>query len=175
MRENAFAVRGKSWEKRSARMRDLIKMPIGLMPWSSGISRLGRVPPEYRGLPSNALRGRDVADVAWYRARQEAPAREPALTTMEDLYVNVSQNCDRVRARRQGPGALCRNSIIYSYKHDAVLSAAMHMKLMGWPEELLHNHSDHSLRDLAGDGVSLAAVACIEAASALPVRVLGVR
>ena len=156
------------WKARSVRFRDRLRMPIGAEPWSSG-QGCGGVPPAYRGVPANAARVKDVVDVGWFRARAEAPAGETAQETRKNLFINVSQNVDRIKAKT-GFGTLCRNSTMYSYEFDCVASGAVHMQTMGWPAAMLPiqsgdvGFSEHALRDLCGDSVSLPLTAVIEGA-----------
>ena len=77
--------------------------------------------------------------------------------------MNVSQNPDRVKPF-SGLVTFTRNSCFYSYEHDVVVSGHAHMRGLGWPRAMTDSHrfSDHGMRDLAGDGVSVPVYMVIE-------------
>ena len=108
-----------------------------------------------RGLPTTA-RYRDYIDLFWAHAcnTREGSRRD----VVKDLFCNPTQCTTRIaqRAPPPHPPTLARNSIIYSYENDTVLSAAAQMRFHGWPFGWTPlEFSESGLRSLSGDCYSV--------------------
>ena len=110
-------------------------------------------------------RCREIINEGWFQARGAASHGEDIADTARNLFINVSQNPDRIKAIR-GLATFTRNSMYYSYQHDVCVSGHTHMRGLGWPRQLADTcqFSDSQMRDLAGDGVSVPIYMIIEVA-----------
>ena len=155
------ATRADGWKHRSSRQRTQLRMPRFAAPWCPPTGPL-ESPPLLKGIPPSSNRCRDVINVAWFEARKRAGAcGEDVASTARNLFVNISQNVDRVHAVK-GLGTCTRNACYYSFEHDTTISSSVHMCSLGWPRSHCGRSSDSVLRDLSGDGVSMPLVMCIE-------------
>ena len=155
------ATRADGWKLRSSRQRTQLKMPRFAAPWCPLTGPLNS-PPLLKGIPLSSNRCRDVINVAWFAARKAAAARgEGVSATAHNLFVNISQNVDRVHACK-GLGTYTRNACYYSFEHDTTISSSVHMCSLGWPRDFCGRSNDSVLRDLSGDGVSMPLVMIIE-------------
>ena len=151
------ATRADGWKHRSSRQRTQLRMPRFAAPWCPLSGPL--TGPFLKGVPVSSHRVRDVVNVAWYEARKGA--REDVASTASNLFVNVSQNVDRVHATK-GLGTYTRNATYYSFERDTLISSSVHMCSLGWPRGHSGRFPDAVLRDLSGDGVSMPLVMIIE-------------
>ena len=157
--------RADGWKVRASQSRRALKMPTTSFPWCQPTGQLTK-PPFLRGLPVAAERCREIINEGWYAARKSASHGEDVSETARGLFINVSQNPDRIKAVGPGLPTFTRNSMHYSYQHDVCVSGHTHMRGLGWPRRLTDTRrfSDHQMRELSGDGVSCPIYMLIECA-----------
>jgi len=106
-------------------MRDSLKMPIYQRPWT------GKPNAKLRGVPAVA-RAHDVIDVCSAAYRKRFPPTEPIESG--DTWVNIARGVEYLPYFR-GPLPVCVPAAVwYHYGKDTVLSGAIHLKAMGWPD-----------------------------------------
>lgn len=135
-------------------MRDSLSMAMDSRPWTPHH--------ELRGLP-NSDRMRDLIDVSYHRARRDTmDADTDEKEVPRGLFLDVSQGMMRARLCRDLLNSFGTKSMVYSYEHDIVLSGASHLQLFGWSRDRMSNFfSDDTLRDLAGESISVPSLAIV--------------
>ena len=141
------------WRQHSVATRAALGLPPKSTPWSSGA--------QLRGLRGDRDRRVDLLDIAFSERRNAAPyATEAELRS--SFWANISQGVQR-RPWGDLPPVLCRQSMVYSFEADAVLSGWGHLLLLGWPRSTAPRAqaTDGDLRDLAGESYSVPIMAML--------------
>ena len=144
-----------NWRMKSAAARHHEGMSQYSEPWTG--AHAGRA-------AAATERVRDLINANWVRARRQHPA-VPNEELMKDLTVDLSQCVSRAMPLYKQWPTLTTSTTLYHYGDDSVISSKAHMKVLGWPlARLAPCFSEHDLRDLAGDGISLPLATVLSAA-----------
>ena len=137
-----------SWKERSMEVRNSLGMPASSNDWC------GRPGVNLRGLPDSP-RQRDVLDVCFRAACRKRPGVS-VQKVVQGLWANPSQNVDRLPFSTK-PATFSSGLTQYSFEKDAVLSAAGHLKCVGWPKHYMpaDTFTEPELRTLAADSFSV--------------------
>ena len=83
------------------------------------------------GLP-NSERMRDIVDVCYGQACKKLKSKDPDVVK-QNLFCNPTQSlAHSAKAVFDHPGTFTKSSCWYSYKHDATLTGASQLQLLGW-------------------------------------------
>ncbi len=120
-------------------------------PWTEGPRSL----PSCRGL-SLTPRVRELLDLGflwacWRSGRHPIQDRDELVA---DLFPDVSQNPGR-KPWSVGLRRVLRNSRVYSYEHDRILSAYEVFRIYGWRDPVLQGLTESQAWDLVGDSMAL--------------------
>ena len=144
------------WPSYSAKVRSELGVCGDFAPWTSLPSI------KLHGVPRHCARVIDLINVSWIDVltqnnRIPACDRTPASSLTTNLFVDISQAVQR-RPWKKGIRTIVKNSLLYSFEADCVFSAAMLLRLHGFPNietELSHSQ----LQGLAGESWSLPCMA----------------
>ena len=150
------------WKNRASRRRTKLGLPVSSHPWCAPTGPLVS-PPFLQGISPQSERAREIVNEGWWTARKNAPAGQSVAQTAANLFINISQNPDRI-SPVVGLATFTRNAMFYSYQYDVVVSGHAHLRALGWPRAFTdtHRRSDATMRDLSGDAVSLCVYMSIE-------------
>ena len=127
-------------------MRAKLQIPVKFEPWTSFEGR------QMKGIPASAERERELVNLAYVMhcfatGNQECTLRDP------DLFLDVSQSAQRMRARAETIPTLMRSSRMYSYRLDRVLVAGDLLKMIGHKANALATFSASESRSLIGETI----------------------
>ena len=147
------------WKVQSVSLRDRLKLPAKHAPWT------GRANVKLRGVRASE-RQRDLLDVCFeVLRRRNGNGNKPLSEVIANSWCNVSQSVERMPVYSGSIPTLTRNTELYSFEHDTVLSGESHLRLLGWPQHFCSgDFSQGELRNLAGDSVSVPVFALLLAA-----------
>ena len=144
-----------NWRAKSAAARDNLGMSQHSEPWAGNSTGRAAAATE---------RVRNLLNVNWVRARRQHPA-VPKEELMKDLMVDWSQCILRAMPLYKEWPTLTTSTTLYHYGEDSVVPSKAHMQVLGWPlARLAPCFSEHDIRDLAGDGISLPLATVLSAA-----------
>ena len=143
-------------QAKSEMVRTRIGMPFGSSPW---------IPFAHNKNITGTEREKDVQDVCYFKMRKEMEAANLTVST-QDMWCDYSQSVHRLPCRRAGPSAILSSTMLYSYGHDVTFSKSSHMRLLGWPKDMMGGEFKESeFNNMAADAWSLPACAAVCAAS----------
>ena len=157
---NLEVARFRDWRKRSARFRAKHKLPGESQPWTqrcdSGVITLAGLP---KGPKSERLK--DVVDVAFSMRRNSTPKDWSTADIVKGFWVNPSQCVSRAPWSSTWCPTPHRNSLLYSFEHDAALSGPAVMVAHGCPSDIAYTTDAQQARDLGGEVYSVPATASV--------------
>ena len=161
-------VRGKhyKWQTRTVETRRKLGLAVSSQPWSSLHRETSRRPPVYAGCP-RVERVQDVINVCWYKLRQKSKWSSDKLR--ESSFCNISQCVSRLPCSERCSPCFTSSSVLYSYKHDSVMTGASQLRGMGHGRETMPMllFDDNVCRNLAGDSFSVPIASIITTACTL--------
>ena len=142
----------RKWKAHSASVRAKYNIPSGDGAWS-WVSQPGR---NLSGLPQTP-RVLDCLDICFAVARARNP-QAPMAKVAEGLLVNVSQSVGRIPLTYSMPTP-ATSTLVYSFKHDQIVSPMAVLRYLGWPEDLIPStvFSSSELRKIGGNAFSVPA------------------
>ena len=137
------------WQMHSADVRGTLQLPATATPYT------GKSEISFGGHTMNQ-RQRDLLDCAFAARRSDMPDTSTSTELRAGLWCDISQAVQR-RPWGLRPPSICRNTCLYSYEHDVVLTGYAHMLLLGWPRGFAgrEEFTSTELRDLSGEAVSI--------------------
>ena len=143
------------WVAQSSKVRAEHGIPKHDKPWS-----------QRRGIQMSGVPARprvvDLLDVGFALRQRALGHYATSAELRRSYYCDISGSVER-KPFAVHPFVFRRNSFLYSYETDSVLSGAAQLEVMGWPRRLLPSASvisDSEYRDLSGEcySVPIAAV-----------------
>ena len=135
----------KKWQAESARARTALRMPVDFRPWTSQ--------PHITCGVAN-MRIADVIDISFTQVR----AKHPDIVLdklVSNFVVDVSRVCSRGTAvSKELLPPFKSNTLLYSFKDDAMYHPDVAMKLYGWPQELIVGKA-RDIQELGGTAKSV--------------------
>lgn len=139
------------WKQHSAKLRAENSLPPlgrrGAAPWTSSCPK-GSLPPVPRIL--------DLLDIGFLLARHSHDGSASRDDIARGLWADISQGCNLKPFQEGRMGTLATSSLMYSYEHNVILSAADSMSVLGWPRSFgCASAPEATMRNLIGESVSV--------------------
>ena len=145
----------RQWRAHAARARDRLGVSAGWCDWTqSSTFNKGNF----------TERELDCIDTAWAARLASLSFGAPPSVAKKDWWVNPTQGVQRSPWSDSVP-TLCRDTVLYNYEHNVVLSGADHLRLQGFPPGQVSPcgsaTADDADRDVAGEAFTLPCVTSV--------------
>ena len=143
----------RKWPQHARAVREAIGLAQGSQPWTRRKALAGCPPSQ---------RVRELIDICFWKLRTQRPG-VPEKVLVQDVWLHITQSIERIPMAIGNAPCLLSNSSLYSMSADCCLSGHGHMKVIGWPDQMLQMEdeiTDGEWRDMAGNAFSTA-LACL--------------